>query len=89
MEEQLDFRSATSLPRGLTDSDGDSVYQIGQASSPQQLSPRAGPAMRDYSRDGLFSPRAVSPESPPPGNGGPVFRTRNVPGRPMSPETDF
>uniref|UniRef100_A0A182JFR2 Uncharacterized protein n=1 Tax=Anopheles atroparvus TaxID=41427 RepID=A0A182JFR2_ANOAO len=84
MDEQLDFRSATSLPRGQPDSDNDSRVQ-----TPQQLSPRAAPAVRDYARSGLFSPRAVSPESPQSGIGGPIFPPRNVPGRPLSPETDF
>lgn len=88
IDEQLDFRSATSLPRGQTDSDDDSDYRSGVVGRvPQQhSSPRVDPTLRrDYARDGLFSPRATSPESP----GELPLRSRNVSGRPMSPETDF
>lgn len=93
IDEQLDFRSATSLPRGQTDSDDESDYRsslVGRMQQQQNSSPRADSALRrDYARDGLFSPRAISPESPESGGDAFAVRSRNVSGRPMSPETDF
>lgn len=92
IDEQLDFRSATSLPRGQTDSDDESEYRSTMVGRLQQQpsSPRADPGVRrDYARDGLFSPRAMSPESTEAGRSGLAFQSRNVSGRPMSPETDF
>ncbi|XP_053673868.1 solute carrier organic anion transporter family member 4C1 [Anopheles nili] len=82
VEEQLDFRSATSLPRGQSDSDDESDYH----SQLQAASPEPNSALRrNYARNEVFSPRATSPES----INGPVSRPRNEPNRPMSPETDF
>ncbi|XP_050077002.1 solute carrier organic anion transporter family member 4C1 [Anopheles maculipalpis] len=94
IDEQLDFRSATSLPRGQTDSDDESDYRSSMVGPMKQQQPvsnsRADSALRrDYTRNGLFSPRAISPESPDSGRDALAVRSRNVPGRPMSPETDF
>ncbi|XP_053665106.1 solute carrier organic anion transporter family member 4C1 [Anopheles marshallii] len=92
IDEQLDFRSATSLPRGQTDSDDESDYRSSLVGRLQQQppGPRGDPGVRrDYARDGLFSPRATSPESPEAGSSGIAFQSRNISGRPMSPETNF
>uniref|UniRef100_A0A182MA06 Kazal-like domain-containing protein n=1 Tax=Anopheles culicifacies TaxID=139723 RepID=A0A182MA06_9DIPT len=91
IDEQLDFRSATSLPRGQTDSDNESDYHPSLVGRLQQQpsSPGADPGVRrDYARDGLFSPRAISPESSGAARSG-LARSRNVSARPMSPETNF
>ncbi|ETN67232.1 organic anion transporter [Anopheles darlingi] len=94
IDEQLDFRSATSLPRGQSDTEDDNDRQQQAPRSyltPMVNGPTSTAAIRDYinQRSGGLADVPSSPDSQNSSQRFDALRTRNAVRRPMSPETDF